>query len=64
MMISYDSVWLGGKTRIFLTVQNSDGKYAIYNTKGRRLTPFVNRPSQLPDKYDLNAADLEEYRIY
>lgn len=64
MMISYDSVWLGGKTRIFLTVQNSDGKYAIYNTKGRRLTPFVNLPSQLPDKNDLNAADLEEYRIY
>ena len=55
---------MGGKTRIFLTVQNSDGKYAIYNTKGRRLTPFVNRPSQLPDKYDLNAVDLEEYRIY
>ena len=64
MMISYDSVWLGGKTRIYLTVQNSDGKYAIYNTLGQRLTPLVNRPSQLPDKYDLNPEDLEEYRIY
>ena len=62
--ITYDSVWLDYKTRIFLTVQNSDGKYAYFNTLGQQLTPFVSSTSQLPDKYDLKPEDLEEYRIY
>lgn len=62
--ISYDSIWLGDKTRIYLTVQDSQGKWAYYNTLGQRLCQPVRDPSRLPDKYSLNAEDLQEYRIY
>lgn len=62
--ISYDSVWLDYKTRIYLTVQDSQGKWAYYNTLGQRLCQPVADPSRLPDKDSLNPDDLEEYRIY